>query len=911
MIYTSFQSIFSEKQLDSELDQIEPKSSKQIKRIVLHYMEQRRSINNSLKKDKKQTVSLKDHSPPILEPSTWKINVHSAFYQQIKDKQEKQQLQQLQQQLQQQNNTQNDQRELSSKSDNTKSDDDSFINNQNSQNNDEVEEESNDDTYDEYSNTDDDDQNEHKSFNHNNNNNNNNNHNKNNINRNSKSEAWQFKANIHHIIQGHQPSTRILTIESKKNANLVLTGGSEGNIRMWRVEYSKLRDLTQYTQHLGPIKNISFLKYTDQIASCCGEIHVWDSAKCETIRKFIPHSYSSSSSSSSSSSTLSSKSKDLKLSSRQHSRSHAHHSNNIDSSLLATKNIKDRDRIHSTFDHLSSSTDKYTCMTPFNYCCLLAGNQKGRIEFLDINTRSCSYDWEILPHSSIYHHNSSSHHHHHSTLSSSQNHHSHHHKDINGTSSSSIPSSSSSSQRRVTAIAVRNNQREVAVGLSDGQIVILDLRNGFIVESFHEFNYEITKLYWSNDNILIALCRDQGLYVFNCNQISRLYLQSCQKFNKYPKDNLFKLDNYKSILSSSSSKKSKKKQLVTIGNSLNNHNNDHSLSTNNVNDDDRLSTMDKNKLHQQISKKLIEIGDASNDLNDDKTNKNLSTTSNIGEFEIIKKNKYKNKNKNSHNKNRSDKLLFDGDEYFDTVTLPKDHNLRKKDVAIRTLLLNPNFNGNIDDYSRYTEHIRAYHSYINNNNSMASNGMEQENNDHNKSGNSNNNNDNDDYDDNNNVELNVSEYDQINNCNNLLPFTPIISKPFLFNSTPEIIARYNPSKFDQKSLKTIKTNLSQYKITDFGLYKSNIICSIGKGIGYAKLKTPIQILKEPTIFTQQNIANDDLNINNDFATKYNSKMITRSFPSLKTKSSLSSLSILENMHLVIIGTNNGKIFTCG
>ncbi len=63
-----------------------------------------------------------------------------------------------------------------------------------------------------------------------------------------------------------------------------------------------------------------------------------------------------------------------------------------------------------------------------------------------------------------------------------------------------------------------------------------------------------------------------------------------------------------------------------------------------------------------------------------------------------------------------------------------------------------------------------------------------------------------------------------NNCNrNLLPFTRIISKPFLFNKTPQIIAKCNPNKFDTKSLKTIKTNLSQYKITDFGLYKSNII----------------------------------------------------------------------------------------
>ena len=505
-------------------------------------MEQRRSINNSLKKDKKQTVSLKDHSPPILEPSTWKINVHSAFYQQIKDKQEKQEKQEKEKQHQQQLNDAS-QPELSSKS-NSKSDED-FVQNNNQQNG-EPEDESNDDTYDEYSNTDD-DENEHKSSTFNN------------INRNSKSEAWQFKANIHHIIQGHQPSTRILTIESKKNANLVLTGGSEGNIRMWRIEYSKLRDLTQYTQHLGPIKNISFLKYTDQIASCCGEIHVWDSAKCETIRKFAPHTTSLSSSSSKSA-------KDLKLS-RQHSRSHAR---DIDPALLATKTLKDRDRGHSQFDlhhhhhhhSIHNTTDKYTCMTPFNYCCLLAGNQKGRIEFLDINTRSCSYDWEILPHSAVYG-SSHSYSYSHSHVSSSSHHHSasHHHSssnsNIGGSSRDHQSSSSSSTQRHVTAIAVRNNQREVAVGLSDGQIVILDLRNGFIVESFHEFNYEIHKLYWSTDNILIALCRDQGLYVFNCNQISRLYLQSCQKFDKYPRNKLFMLDDYKSILSSSSKIKEK------------------------------------------------------------------------------------------------------------------------------------------------------------------------------------------------------------------------------------------------------------------------------------------------------------------------------------------------------------------
>eukprot|EP01084_Bolivina_argentea_P226072 381922_1 len=301
MIYTSFQSIFSEKQLDNELDAIEIKSSKQIKRIVLHYMEQRRSINNN-KKDKKQTVSLKDHSPPILEPSTWKINTHSAFYQQIKD------IPPI---------IESSSTYIATDDEQSNSDDVVIIG------------------------TDDDEPSQTQS------------HQTQNAEhiilpeRERKQKQWQFKAKIHHIIQGHQPSTRILTIESKKNANLVLTGGSEGNIRMWRVEYNKLRDLTQYTQHLGPIKNISFLKYTDQIASCCGEIHVWDSTKCQTIRKFGAHSSHS----------------DSKLSKHKHS-SLDPHKHTIDNKIF----------------------DKYTCMTPFNYCCLLAGNQKGRIEFLDINT---------------------------------------------------------------------------------------------------------------------------------------------------------------------------------------------------------------------------------------------------------------------------------------------------------------------------------------------------------------------------------------------------------------------------------------------------------------------------------------------------------------------------------------------
>eukprot|EP01083_Nonionella_stella_P299576 1018259_1 len=810
MIYTSFQSIFSEKQLDAELDQIELKSSKEIKSIVLYYMGQRRSINNT-KKDKKQTVSLKDHSPPILEPSTWKINVHSSFYQQIiKNKQVKEQEQEILISPSSNSNV--------LKSDELKqSDDDEGM---------ERDRETDNETDNDESTTDDEDEAQqqqqretpppHSSP--------------------KRDKQWQFKANIHHIIQGHQPSTRILTIESKKNANLVLTGGSEGNIRMWRVEYSKLRDLTQYTQHLGAIKNISFLKYTDQIASCCGEIHVWDSAKCETIRKFTPHA----------SSSLSSKPPRSKPP-RSPRPAHHPHAQSMNLDMHAHSILED------SMTHHNKIFDKYTCMTPFNYCCLLAGNQKGRIEFLDINTRSCSYDWEILPHSKL-------------NLSKID-------KIDNAMSVSSAVSSSSI--RRVTAISVRSNQREVAVGLSDGQIVILDLRNGFIVESFHEFNSEITKLYWCCDNILIALCRDEGLYVFNCNQISRLYLKSCSKFKQYRKEKLYVMD--EANHTGSNNKKSKKSnKFVSIGNGDRDHDKDNT----------ELFFENKSKLHQQISKKLIEIGDASNDItthNDGAAGETNGETNGEDWHEI-----------HHPRRRKDDSILFNHDEYFNSVILSKDHELRKRDVVIRTLLLNPNFNGDIDDYSRYTEHIRAYHSYINRNNSMASNGMQQ------VMSNSMNP-----------IVIDADVVRSMNpeideNCNNLLPFTPIITKPFLFNSTPEIIARYNPSRFDPKSLKTIKTNLSQYKITDFGLYKSNIICSIGKGIGYAKLKTPIQVLKEPNVFTQQHSHQS-----HKFAKIYNSKMITRSFPSLKTKSSLSSLSILENMHLVIIGTNNGKVFTCG
>ncbi len=123
----------------------------------------------------------------------------------------------------------------------------------------------------------------------------------------------------------------------------------------------------------------------------------------------------------------------------------------------------------------------------------------------------------------------------------------------------------------------------------------------------------IHKLYWSIDNILIALGHHQRLYVFNCNQISRLYLKSCTKFKKYPKDELFKLDT-----PNKNHKKTKSKKLLTIANRGMNDQKD-------ILKDEKLKehqkhVLDKNKLHQQISKKLIEIGDASNAGKDNEMN---------------------------------------------------------------------------------------------------------------------------------------------------------------------------------------------------------------------------------------------------------------------------------------------------
>ena len=66
-----------------------------------------------------------------------------------------------------------------------------------------------------------------------------------------------------------------------------LIGGTDGLVKMWRVEYGNIRDLQMfYGEHQNGVKHIKFLKYTDTIASCCNEIHVWDSVQCRTIRKF-------------------------------------------------------------------------------------------------------------------------------------------------------------------------------------------------------------------------------------------------------------------------------------------------------------------------------------------------------------------------------------------------------------------------------------------------------------------------------------------------------------------------------------------------------------------------------------------------------------------------------------------------
>merc|ERR1711933_583885 len=93
-----------------------------------------------------------------------------------------------------------------------------------------------------------------------------------------------------------------------------------------------------------------------------------------------------------------------------------------------------------------------------------------------------------------------------------------------------------------------------------------------------------------------------GIYVFDCNQISRLYLRQQHKFDKYPKDKLFELDTNNTENSKKNKKKNKNK-LVTIGNGINEK---FEIERNGEPD------FNKQRLHQQISKKLIEIGDASN-----------------------------------------------------------------------------------------------------------------------------------------------------------------------------------------------------------------------------------------------------------------------------------------------------------
>ena len=267
-----------------------------------------------------------------------------------------------------------------------------------------------------------------------------------------------------------------------------------------------------------------------------------------------------------------------------------------------------------------SGESVYSAMTPFNYCCLIAGNGCGRIEFLDIGTKSVSYHWDILPHSKLRRSR-------HSALSRSmddglraqrvsmdddhgQSGQRPQHHDVPG-----HWCSGSGSARSVTAIAVRPNQREVAVGLSDGQIVILDLRNGFVVESFHRFRAEMARLFWSDDNVLIALCRDEGLWVFDCNQISRLYLKSTLRFRRYPRRRLFDLDTAAHCGStSSSSSKGRKSKLVSISGSGpgskwgSKSGSNLKLKSKSAS----ISTAERSKLHQQISKKLVEIGDAQN-----------------------------------------------------------------------------------------------------------------------------------------------------------------------------------------------------------------------------------------------------------------------------------------------------------
>ena len=126
----------------------------------------------------------------------------------------------------------------------------------------------------------------------------------------------------------------------------------------------------------------------------------------------------------------------------------------------------------------------------------------------------------------------------------------------------------------------------------------------------------------------------------------------------------------------------------------------------------------------------------------------------------------------------------------------------------------------------------------------------------------------------------MGQHHDVQHWNNLLPSTPLMSKPFLFESTPEVVAKYDASKLDtrktQKSLKSHSSKPAHHKITDFQLYKSNIICSVGKGIGYAKLKTPSQVMREPVTSSFSNFSQSQhqpFGSEKNFAATFNSKMV--------------------------------------
>jgi len=307
---------------------------------------------------------------------------------------------------------------------------------------------------------------------------------------------------------------------------------------------------------------------------------------------------------------------------------------------------------------------------------------------------------------------------------------------------------------------------------------------------------------------------------------------------------------------------------------------------------------ERSKLHQQISKKLIEIGDAQNDrqlaqssLGAEREGGGSTTSHRIAAKSDAKRLRV----------GDADGIDNDGDAVlFDDAVWSEE--------AVRSLLLRPNCNGDVDGYCRYTEHLRAAHRLIAGpvpmDDRLAS-GSEQTLSVHSASSRR---------------QQVIAEmledgvainHHDVEHQNNLLPSTPMMAKPFLFESTPEVVAKYDASALDLKSLKSIKSNTSpHHKITDFRLYKSNIICSIGKGIGYAKLRTPSQRRREGPISASASFAST-ASVHSKHSGPTNSRMVTRSFAALKTKSSLSALSVLHQDHLLVVGTQNGKVFTCG